>query len=98
VDFKLYAMEQELKGAVQGRRRLNLDPGYIFSGGLVLSTGKFSGHRLYLGRGIWGELTLLYRNKAFRGLPWSYQDYLSPEVQEVLRQMRASYFQNQKQE
>jgi hypothetical protein len=98
VDLKLYAMEQERRGAIQGKRRLNLDPGYVFSGGLVLSTGKFSGHRLYLGRGVWGELTLLYRNKSFRALPWSYQDYLAPEVLETLRLMRASYFEKEKQE
>jgi hypothetical protein len=98
VDLKLYAMEEERKGAVQGRRRLNLDPGYVFSGGLVLSTGKFSGHRLYLGRGVWGELTLLYRNRGFKGLPWSYQDYLSQEVQDVLRLMRVAYFQKEKQD
>jgi hypothetical protein len=98
VDLKLFAMEQETRGAVQGKRRVNLDPGYIFSGGLVLSTGKFSGHRLYLGRGVWGELTLLYRNKAFRGLPWTYRDYLSPEILEILRLMRQTYFQKEKQE
>jgi hypothetical protein len=97
VDLKLHAMELERLGSVGGRRRVNLDPGYVFSGGLVLSTGKFSGHRLYLGKGVWGELTLLYRNKAFRALPWSYRDYLAPEVQEALGRMRESYFRTERQ-
>jgi hypothetical protein len=98
VDLKLWAMEEERRGAVNGKRRLNLDPGYVFSGGLVLSTGKFSGHRLYLGRGVWGELTLLYRDKSFRALPWSYKDYLTREVTETLSRMRAIYFEKEKQE
>jgi hypothetical protein len=91
VDLKLCAMALEKERSVMGRRRINLDPGYIFSGGLVLSTGKFSGHRLYLGKGVWGELTLLYRSKSFVALPWSYQDYLAPELQPVLHLMRESY-------
>jgi hypothetical protein len=92
VDLKHFAIEREGKYSPEGRRLVNLDPGYVFAGGLVLSTGKFSGHRLYLGRGVWGELTLLYRRGAFEGLPWTYRDYLSPGVQIHLGAMRRKYF------
>jgi hypothetical protein len=97
VDLKLFAMDLERQYLIDGKRRLNLDPGYVFSGGLVLSTGKFSGHRLYLGGGgVWGELTLIYHNKAFQKLPWSYKDYLKPEIIALLEKMRRAYFLHEK--
>ncbi|MDR2354457.1 MAG: DUF4416 family protein [Deltaproteobacteria bacterium] len=92
VDLKLFSWELEEKYHKDLKRQVNLDPGYIFSGGLVLSTGKFSGHRLYLGRGVWGELTLLYCSGTFTALPWTYRDYLIPEVVEILKRMRKAYF------
>jgi hypothetical protein len=91
VYLKLLAMDIESSTSRANGRMVNLDPGYIFSGGLVLSTGKFSGHRLYLGRGIWGELTLHYHRGAFEPQPWTYQDYKKPEIINILGAMRQAY-------
>ncbi|MDR1607530.1 MAG: DUF4416 family protein [Deltaproteobacteria bacterium] len=94
VDLKLLAMALEKRWARdldgQARRQVNLDPGYVFAGGLVLSTGKFAGHRLYLGQKIWGELTLFYR-KEFVILPWTYPDYQDPSVLALLTKARQDY-------
>jgi hypothetical protein len=88
-DLKLLAMEIESRRlSPSGGRAVNLDPGYLSLGGLVLSTGKYSGHRLWLGRGVWGELTLMYRNGGFAPLPWTYLDYRDPEVHRHLLEMR----------
>ncbi|MDR1487265.1 MAG: DUF4416 family protein [Deltaproteobacteria bacterium] len=92
VPLKLLAMDLEHSFSESQARRVNLDPGYIFAGGLVLSTGKFSGHRLYLGEGLWGELTLHYHHGNFRSFAWTYLDYQKPEVLEVLRLIRDTYF------
>ncbi|MDR1678098.1 MAG: DUF4416 family protein [Deltaproteobacteria bacterium] len=91
VYLKLLAMDLEKSSSTETGRTVNLDPGYIFSGGLVLSTGKFSGHRLYLGRGLWGELTLHYHRGAFEAMPWTYQDYQKPQVINLLTVMRQNY-------
>ncbi len=90
-EIKLAAMDWEERHSADGRRRVNLDPGYIFSGGLVLSTGKFRGHRLPLGRGVWGELTLNYHQGRFMAFPWTYLDYQRPDVQVWLTMMRQAY-------
>ena len=87
-DMKLLAMRLEEAHSRDGRRLVNIDPGYIGSGGLVLSTGKFRGHRLPLGGGVWGELTLHYHRGGFQDFPWTYQDYKSPEIQSCLLTMR----------
>jgi hypothetical protein len=91
VEIKLAALEWEGRHAPGGRRLANLDPGYVFSGGLVLSTGKFREHRLPLGRGVWGELTLIYRRGRFQPLPWTYPDYQRSDVQVWLMMMRKTY-------
>jgi hypothetical protein len=91
VYLKLLAMDIEEDMAMTNGRQVNLDPGYIFSGGLVLSTVKFSGHRLYLGRGLWGELTLHFHRGTFEPQPWTYRDYQRPEIINLLSDMRQSY-------
>ncbi|MDR0881408.1 MAG: DUF4416 family protein [Candidatus Adiutrix sp.] len=91
VETKLSAMTWERQHSPGGRRKANLDPGYIFTGGLVLSTGKFRGHRLPLGQGVWGELTLNFHQGQFMAFPWTYLDYQRPDVQIWLMMMRQSY-------
>jgi hypothetical protein len=72
-------------------RRVNIDPGYIAAQHLVLATGKSAGHRVYLDRGVWADLTLLYENRAFKALAWTYPDYVDPQVQAALIDVRNKY-------
>jgi len=73
------------------RRTVNLDPGYVTGWNLVLATVKNHAHRLYLGRGVYGEVTLLFHKNAFEPLPWTYRDYASPAVIDFFRQVRCDY-------
>lgn len=59
----------------QGRRKLNIDPGFLSAGSFVLASTKPAAHRLWLGRGVYGELTLLFNNGRYNPLPWTYPDY-----------------------
>ncbi len=63
--------------AVEGKRQVNIDPGYLSLAKLVLASTKDHGHRLYLGQGIYGEVTLTYRQGRFCPWPWTYPDYAS---------------------
>ena len=74
-----------------GKRRINLDPGYISGSKLVLATTKNHGHRIYLGQGIYAEVTLAYRDQDFRALPWTYPDYASEAYIEIMREIRRIY-------
>ena len=74
-----------------GRRRINLDPGYVALSKLVLATTKNHGHRIYIGRGIYAEVTLSYREKAFRPWPWTYPDYRSEPYLEIMAAIRDRY-------
>ena len=83
--------ELEQTWAVQGQRRVNLDPGYVSLSKLVLATTKDYSHRVYLGQGIYAEVTLHYRRGAFQGWEWTYPDYASERYCEIFRHIRELY-------
>lgn len=72
-------------------RPVNLDPGYITGSKLVLASTKDFAHRIYLGGGIYAEVTLLFRHGRWESLPWTYPDYRSEAYQEFLTQVRLRY-------
>lgn len=61
-------------------RPLNLDPGYISQGKLVLASVKDRDHRVYLRDGIFAEVTLRYSRQGWVVNPWTYRDYRTPEM------------------
>ena len=79
-EVKLRTNDIEMRHARKGYRTVNIDPGYIASEQVVLATTKGYAHRLYLGSGIYGDLTLMFENGSYRGLPWTYPDYRSEEI------------------
>ncbi|OGP57331.1 MAG: GTP-binding protein [Deltaproteobacteria bacterium RBG_13_49_15] len=75
----------------RGSRTVNLDPGYLSREHFVLATGKNYTHRIYLGKGIYADLTLIYSKGAFQALPWTYPDYAQGPVVDFLQGVRAKY-------
>lgn len=96
-DIKIYTNKLERELSRRGRqskafpRRINLDPGYICAARLVLATCKDYSHRLYLGKGIYAEVTLQYRANSFVPQEWTYPDYRSKEYIEIFQTIRALY-------
>ncbi len=88
---KIYTNGVEKKLSREGKRRVNLDPGYLSASKLVLASTKNYSHRLYLGKGIYAEIALFYKEKGFRALPWTYPDYRSDGYLEVFREVRKIY-------
>ncbi|MDR2437743.1 MAG: DUF4416 family protein [Planctomycetaceae bacterium] len=70
------------------QRPLNLDPGYLDLGKLILASTKDHAHRIYLSDGIFAETTLLFVQKKWKALPWSYPDYQSEGYQTFLSHCR----------
>ncbi len=95
-DIKLITNKIEKTFAVEGNRKINLDPGILSLNRFVLATTKESGHRIPLQKGIYGEITLLFINKNFTPLPWTYIDYQSESYSEILKEIRIVYKKNLK--
>jgi hypothetical protein len=72
-----------------GGRTVNIDPGYVTRDKLVLASTKDFYHRIYLGQGIFAEVTLHYRKGRFRFFSWTYPDYKAPEFLVFLEKERA---------
>jgi hypothetical protein len=65
----------EVKWSEAGRRRINLDPGFVDVDKLVLASTKSASHRLPIGRGIYAESTLRFEYGRFEPWPYTYPDY-----------------------
>jgi hypothetical protein len=89
--IKLRTNELEQRRAVDGRRQVNLDPGYVSMAKLVLATTKNHGHRIYVGQGIYAEVTLQYRDGAYRPWPWTYPDYATRVYCALFEDIRRRY-------
>ncbi|MFW6139638.1 MAG: DUF4416 family protein [Spirochaetota bacterium] len=74
-----------------GKRLVNIDPGYATSGKVVLATTKDYQHRIYLKDGIYAEVTLCYRKGDFVPWGWTYPDYRRKESLEFFTKLRAVY-------
>ena len=75
----------------QGQRRVNIDPGYLDLAKVVLASTKDHSHRLYIGDGMFAEVTLRYRQHAFQPWEWTYPDYRVPTTLAFFQQLRALY-------
>lgn len=85
-------LEMEFSGP-EGHRTVNLDPGLLDESKLILASTKNYAHRIYVGQGIYAEVTLIYRHGSFQDLPWTYADYrehrqVFEEIRSILRRQR----------
>jgi Domain of unknown function (DUF4416) len=80
------------QGYSQSENRLvNIDPGYLLQERFVLASGKNFSHRIYIGAGIYADLTLIYQKGSFQKLPWTYPDYTDHSMLNFLGQVRKKY-------
>lgn len=69
-------------------RHVNIDPGYLTLSKVVLASTKDYSHRIYIGKGIYGEVTLYFRDKTYQPFPYTYPDYRSKEYIELFNMVR----------
>ena len=84
---------EQLFAGPDGKRRINIDPGYLTLSKVVLATTKDYDHRLYLGKKIFGEVTLHYKSSEKGYLPWewTYPDYREDMSLAFFNQLREIY-------
>lgn len=90
-DIKLQTNEIENRHRSGSNRSVNIDPGYLLMSQFVLATGKNYAHRIYLDRGIYADLTLMFSKGGFEPLPWTYPDYKGDEMRCFLEVIRSKY-------
>ncbi|MCX5801496.1 MAG: DUF4416 family protein [Candidatus Eisenbacteria bacterium] len=96
VSLKLEAIECEKKflrdeaPQTSFKRSVNIDPGYLDRTKLVLATTKDCSHRIYLAKGIYGDVELVYRSGSFVCLEWTYLDYREAFAIEFFNKVRSA--------
>ncbi len=90
-DIKIATNQIERTYSISGKRQVNLDPGYLLHERFVLASGKNFSHRIYIGLGIYADLTLIYQKGSFQKLPWTYPDYTDQAMIRFLDQVRCKY-------
>ena len=90
-EIKIETNRIEQAHSVGGRRQVNVDPGYLMHERFVLASGKNFSHRIYIGFGIYADLTLIYQKGSFQKLPWTYPDYAEQTMIGFLDQVRHKY-------
>lgn len=90
-EIKWQAVELEKQWLISDKRQLNIDPGLITPERMVLATGKNYSHRIYLGKGIFGDLTLIFFKGSYRPLPWTYPDYRDEQAIWAFNKIRERY-------
>lgn len=80
---------QEKDGEI--KRKVNIDPGLLSLENFILATGKAYSHRIYLNKGVWADLTLIYQKEDYINLPWTYPNYQSKKIKKALIEIRNIY-------
>jgi hypothetical protein len=95
-EIKIWSNELEKKfGELSGgvlRRKINIDPGYLDRSKVILASTKDPGHRIYLGEGIYADVTLFYLRGAYQPLEYTYADMKSDTAIEMFNGARELYF------
>ena len=85
-------LEEELTPLFSAvKRPVNLDPGYLEQAKVILASTKNFYHRLHLSGGIFGEVTMHFKNNRYQFFPWTYADYQSKEYQDFFLKIRHIY-------
>lgn len=88
-DIKLITnnIEQELSEG--GRRTINIDPGYMTLSKVVLASTKNYSHRIYIGKGIFAELTLINIKGRYQPHLFTYKEYAGRACTDIFAQARS---------
>ncbi|MBC77834.1 MAG: hypothetical protein CME64_17645 [Halobacteriovoraceae bacterium] len=89
---KLWADGVEGQHLDSESRVINMDIGILVKEQMILATSKPYAHRIYLGSGVYADLTYKYENKSYQFLPWTYPDYKCPEKVELFNSLRTRLF------
>ena len=74
-EIKVFTNGLEQAYSQAGRRKVNIDPGFLSHNKLILATTKNHYHRIYLDKGIYLEVTMSFVHGDWRCFDWTYPDY-----------------------
>ncbi|MGE5342636.1 MAG: DUF4416 family protein [Candidatus Omnitrophota bacterium] len=95
-DIKLLTNEIERETAQNGKRTINLDPGFLSEANVIIATTKNYYHRVPLTRGIYAHMEYVIIGKSLKTLDWTYPDFKSPGYMDFFYRLNTVYKKNLK--
>ena len=91
IKYKTNNLEQKLaaRAGLPLPRPVNLDPGIIEPSKLVLASTQNYSHRIYIGKKIFAEVTLIFDKGKWTVLPYTYPDYRQDCYMDFLSKVRS---------
>lgn len=90
-DIKISTNKLEQEWEKEGRRKVNLDPGFISEANVIIATTKNHYHRVPLRKGIYAHMEYVIKKKKVVPLQWTYPDFYKPEYIEFFNRLRALF-------
>lgn len=90
-EWKIFTNDVEKEFSEFNRRRINIDPGYIDNSKVILLSTKDYYHRIYIGKGIFAEITLYYSKGRYNFFDWTYPDYRTENYINFFIKIRGKY-------
>ena len=87
--YKLKAVALEEIFLKNGKRTINIDPGYVALEKVVAASTKNFTHRIFIGNSIYCDLQLMRRKNRYETLPWTFYDYSTDVAFKFFEGMRA---------
>ena len=88
---KLMARDLENQFRRDGKRRINIDIGYLDLFKVVLASFKGRSNKIYLDKGIWADMILYFENAQYQTFMWGFPDFKSGIYNDDLIQIRSMY-------
>jgi len=89
--IKIECNDIEKQLAVNGHRKVNLDPGYLDYDKMILASAKYNAQKIYLDLGIYADSTLRFAKGRFIPSEWCFPDFKTGVYEHVFLHIRALY-------
>jgi hypothetical protein len=91
VDMKLKCNDLENEIAIDSKRQVNLDAGYLDHNKIILASAKEAGQKVYLDKGIYADLAGRYKDGKYQPFEWSFPDFKDGRYDKELLLVRKIY-------
>lgn len=90
-EIKILTNRIEQETAREQKRVIDIDPGFLSGGNVILATTKNYYHRVPLQQGIYAHIEYVIKKNRVTSLEWTYPDFKTPAYMDFFNRLIAVY-------